>query len=331
MDKSHIFFDSNVELALKKHRKTVFIRNFFFTSVISILSVLCIIFSLAIEKPQILNLYKAQPSSTPKQASVNSSQIRIEASRVANSLSLPTIPPASATTLTASKAKQPAKSQEYNPKTTATKTAVKPATTKPTIKTTAKTTPAKTASSKTKKPLGGGDTAPVAMDVKHAMDESLPVAKLDPKPASAQYGIPEYWPLPVPVSDPYGYRAWRGRFHSGIDLTAPEGTPICAAGAGKIIRAEWYCGYGNCVDIEHASGYITRYGHLSSYYVKLGQWVDEGEWIGGVGNTGNSSCDHLHFEVFLNSRTINPESLRWLNKVTALSNGIIIASVACPI
>lgn len=332
MDKTHLFFDPDAALALEKSRRAEHIRNLSFSSAISILSILCIIFSLVTQKPEIQNLDAAQSAATPRQASVNLSQIQKEASFVANSMTLPIIPE-SVTTLTAIKAKEPPKSQEYKPKIAAAKTADKPAkqaAVKPAIKTTAKTTPPKTAAATPKKPLGG-DTAPVAMDTKHAMDENLPVAKLDPKPASAQYGIPEYWPLPVPVSDPYGYRAWRGRFHSGIDLTAPEGTPICAAGAGKVIRAEWYCGYGNCVDIEHASGYITRYGHLSSYYVKLGQWVDEGEWIGGVGNTGNSSCDHLHFEVFSNGHTINPESLRWLNKTTAFGTGIIVASVAIPI
>lgn len=331
MDKTHLFFDPDAALALEKSRRAAHIRNLLFSSAISILSILCIIFSLVTQKPQIVNPDAVKSNTSPKQTSLNLSQIQKEASFVASSMSLPAIPAQEATQMTATKAKEPPKSQEYKPKVASAKTAEKPAASKPVTKTTAKTTTPKTTTATAKKQLGGGDTAPVAMDTKHAMDENLPVAKLDPKPASAQYGIPEYWPLPVPVSDSYGYRPWRGRFHSGIDLTAPEGTPICAAGAGKVIRAEWYCGYGNCVDIEHASGYITRYGHLSSYYVKLGQWVDEGEWIGGVGNTGNSSCDHLHFEVFLNGRTINPESLRWLNKTTVFGAGIIVASVAIPI
>ncbi len=339
MDKTHIFFDPDAAVALEKSKRAAYIRNLLFVSAISTLSILCIIFSFLAPKPQIQALDAAQSSTQPKQASIDRTQIQKEASFIADSLSLPTIP-AQAVMLTTSKAKEPPKSQAYQAKSASAKpepnpaTPAKPAASKPAPKTTAKAAPkttSKTASATAKKQQGGGDTAPVAMDTRHALDENLPVAKLDPKPASAQYGIPEYWPLPVPVSDCYGYRPWRGRFHSGIDLTADAGTPICAAGAGKVIRAEWYCGYGNCVDIEHASGYITRYGHLSSYYVKLGQWVDEGEWIGGVGNTGNSSCDHLHFEVFLNGRTINPESLRWLNKVTAFGPGIIVASVAYPI
>lgn len=143
------------------------------------------------------------------------------------------------------------------------------------------------------------------------VDESIPIAALPSRPPDANYGIPENWPMDSPVSAPYGYLPERGRFHAGVDLEAPLGTPIEAAGAGKVIRAEWYAGYGMCVDIEHANGYVTRYGHFSEIYVKKGQWVSAGDWIGACGSTGNSTCPHLHFEVYKNGSSTDPERINW--------------------
>jgi len=159
----------------------------------------------------------------------------------------------------------------------------------------------------------GGDVQPVSMDLNN---EYLPVTagEIDP---NGNYGIPEYWPIQgVRVSSPYGYLKSRGRFHAGVDLVADKGTPICSAGAGKVIRAAWFAGYGNCVDIQHSSGYITRYGHLSGYFVKKGDFVNAGVWIGACGSTGRSSCPHLHFEVHKNGKSMNPEhsSLHWTGK-----------------
>lgn len=329
MEKSHLFFDKDAANATKKTQKAAHIRILLFSTIIPTLSILSIFCSFLFPKELKTSQISASLTFSSSKPNIDQAQITKEARLIADSLSVPIIKGIPA--LSVAKAKEPPRTQEMTAKPASSKTASNSTSNKVSqTKQAVKKPAAKVGAAKPKKPLGG-DTAPVAMNTKHAMDENLPVAKLDPKPASAQYGIPEYWPLPVPVSDPYGYRAWRGRVHSGIDLTADAGTPICAAGAGKIIRAEWYCGYGNCIDIEHASGYITRYGHLSSYYVKVGQWVDEGEWIGGVGTTGNSSCNHLHYEVFLNGRTINPESLRYINKVTSTGPSMIFASISFPI
>ncbi|MEZ4812752.1 MAG: M23 family metallopeptidase [Caldisericia bacterium] len=159
----------------------------------------------------------------------------------------------------------------------------------------------------------GGDVQKVEIDLN---DEYLPVNPEDLDP-TGNYGIPEYWPIQgISVSSKYGYLPERGRFHAGIDLVADSGTPICAAGAGKVIRASWFAGYGHCIDIQHSSGYITRYGHLSGYFVKVGDFVNVGDWIGSCGSTGRSSCPHLHFEVHKNGRSMNPESssLHWAGK-----------------
>ncbi len=200
--------------------------------------------------------------------------------------------------LTPTKTTQPTKT----PAKTITKTPTKPKTT------------TQAAAKTTQKTAQGGDNLPVKTRDLGKVDENLPAAKLDPMPVNANFGIPEYWPLPVKVSDPYGYLPWRGRFHAGIDLTAPCDSLILAAGNGKVIRAEWYAGYGKCIDIQHASGYITRYAHLTDYLVKVGDFVEAGEWIGKVGSTGNSSCCHLHFEVHFNGHTVDPESIHWLNR-----------------
>lgn len=79
-----------------------------------------------------------------------------------------------------------------------------------------------------------------------------------------------------------------------------------ATAAGTVIRAEYYAGYGNCVDIDHGNGVISRYGHLSKINVSLGQSVSQGEVIALSGNTGNSTGPHLHFELRMNGEAVNP-------------------------
>lgn len=86
--------------------------------------------------------------------------------------------------------------------------------------------------------------------------------------------------------------------HKGLDLAAPTGTPVVAAGAGKVVHAGWAKGYGWSVYIKHPNGYVTRYAHLYKRpQVRVGQSVAGGQKIGGVGATGNASGPHLHFEV----------------------------------
>ena len=105
----------------------------------------------------------------------------------------------------------------------------------------------------------------------------------------------------------YGYGGYYG--HSGIDITAPYGTPIYAAESGTGILAQWYYGYGNCVMIQHANGMVTVYGHASYLHVYAGQQVTMGELIADVGSTGQSTANHCHFEVRLNGQNgqkVNP-------------------------
>ena len=97
------------------------------------------------------------------------------------------------------------------------------------------------------------------------------------------------------------------KLHTGMDFTAPKGTPIYATGDGKIEKVRRSRkGYGNHVIINHGYGYQTLYAHMSKYIVKKGQKVKRGEVIGYVGSTGTSVAPHLHYEVMKNKRKINP-------------------------
>ncbi len=96
------------------------------------------------------------------------------------------------------------------------------------------------------------------------------------------------------------------RMHSGIDLAAPTGSPVFAPGAGVVSAASWNGGYGLFVAIDHGNGTQTRYGHLSRIAVVPGQQLRGGEVIGHVGSTGRSTGAHLHYEVRIGGRAINP-------------------------
>jgi len=106
------------------------------------------------------------------------------------------------------------------------------------------------------------------------------------------------------LSSTFGYR-W-GRMHEGVDLACATGTPIHASDGGTIIRAGWYSGYGECVEISHGNGYVTRYGHCSKILVSTGDKVYQGQTIALVGNTGNSYGSHCHFEIRINGSARNP-------------------------
>ncbi len=97
------------------------------------------------------------------------------------------------------------------------------------------------------------------------------------------------------------------RMHTGVDFTAPIGTPIYATGNGVIIRAERNnYGYGRMVVIDHGYGYTSLYAHMDEINVRRGQRVQRGEVIGKVGNTGTSTAPHLHYEIHRNDRPVNP-------------------------
>lgn len=131
--------------------------------------------------------------------------------------------------------------------------------------------------------------------------------------ATSIAAAPDAWLLPMTdytLSSEYGWR-W-GRMHAGIDLAAPQGTPIHAMNAGTVVLSGWYAGYGYAVIIDHGNGVESLYGHSSQLLVSEGQEVAAGERIALVGNTGYSFGPHLHLEVHVDG--VPHEPLGWLNE-----------------
>ena len=96
------------------------------------------------------------------------------------------------------------------------------------------------------------------------------------------------------------------KFHAGMDFSANIGTPVYATGNGVVKKAGWQSGYGKIIIINHGFGYETWYAHLNKYNVRVGQKVVRGEVIGEVGNTGKSTGPHLHYEVHVKGKVVNP-------------------------
>ena len=118
------------------------------------------------------------------------------------------------------------------------------------------------------------------------------------------------------LSSPFGMRKHPidgfNKMHRGTDFAAPMGTPIMASGSGTIKKAGWCGGGGNCVVIRHNSTYQTVYAHMSKFAkgIKKGVRVKQGQTIGYVGSTGKSTGPHLHYEVIVNGKKINSQTLK---------------------
>jgi murein DD-endopeptidase MepM/ murein hydrolase activator NlpD len=117
---------------------------------------------------------------------------------------------------------------------------------------------------------------------------------------------------PVPNSESSGF-GWRDdpfrhrpKFHAGTDFRGKHGTPVHAAGDGVVRLARWYGGYGNLIQIDHGGGVVTAYAHLQRFLVKPDQVVIAGQAIGRMGATGHTTGPHLHFEVRIDGRPVDP-------------------------
>jgi hypothetical protein len=145
--------------------------------------------------------------------------------------------------------------------------------------------------------------APPATDSITGPPAPLPAAPGPPvvaaRPALTTSGLT--WPIHGTVAQEFGHNG-----HPGIDIDAPYGTPIHAAGNGVVIWAGWQGGYGNFVLIDHGRGLVTGYGHQSRIAVTRGQTVTQGDVIGYEGSTGYSTGPHVHFEVRINNVPHNP-------------------------
>ena len=133
---------------------------------------------------------------------------------------------------------------------------------------------------------------------------------VEPVTPGLQSGFSPIWPLPGvgvgSITGHFGDMYFNGP-HNGLDIGAGYGTPIVAAQAGEVISAQYHWSWGNNVLIWHNETFSTRYAHMSSIAVSAGQYVEQGQIIGYVGSTGDSTGNHLHFEVYYGGSRVDPD------------------------
>ena len=138
----------------------------------------------------------------------------------------------------------------------------------------------------------------------------LKVAQVFEKNKTSLLSTPLIWPVEGKISSAYGWRkspfTGKREFHKGIDIVTHRHTPIKATADGKVVFAGRRQGYGLSVVISHKCGYRTVYGHLSKVKVQSGSKIKRGEVIGLLGNTGRSTGPHLHYEILVNKKQVNP-------------------------
>jgi murein DD-endopeptidase MepM/ murein hydrolase activator NlpD len=177
---------------------------------------------------------------------------------------------------------------------------------------------------------GDGPGAPVSPDAARALEQlrvveaetsaaadSLAVltALLQERPFGATHDVPSTWPVRGDVTSAFGARPspWDGtrELHPGIDIAAGYGTPVTASAAGEVLLAGRDAGYGGLVIVSHGDDVDTFYGHLSAIYVREGDRVRRGQTLGAVGASGRATGAHLHYEVRVRNRPVDPR--RYLN------------------
>ncbi len=123
--------------------------------------------------------------------------------------------------------------------------------------------------------------------------------------------IPSMWSHLGKINNEFGFRrnpfgGSRYEFHAGMDIDGERGDAVVAPANGVIVKAGYQGGYGNMIEVDHGNGLTTRYGHLSKIEIQVGDTVNRGQIIGYVGSTGRSTGPHLHYELRLNDKAINP-------------------------
>lgn len=144
------------------------------------------------------------------------------------------------------------------------------------------------------RPASGGSCAPVSAELRRSRQER----------ARSEADVAFEWPLRGPLTTCFGER--HSRPHEGIDIQVPEGTPVRAAEAGRVIYSDRMGAYGNLVVVKHAGGYTTLYAHNRRNRVSKGDFVEKGEVIADSGATGNATGPHLHFELRRERRPEDP-------------------------
>lgn len=161
----------------------------------------------------------------------------------------------------------------------------------------------------------GGPATSLDMDVEPVIEESdmenrMRVIQTTSNPVF----LPTIWAHLGKINNEYGFRRnpFGGRsyeFHSGMDIDGNRGDNVLAPANGIVTKAGWQGGYGNLIEIDHGNGLTTRYGHLSQGNVQTGDTVQRGQLIGLIGSTGRSTGPHLHYELRMNDKPINPRRL----------------------
>lgn len=155
-------------------------------------------------------------------------------------------------------------------------------------------------------PLGGGTSLTRIPGIDTTLDASV---------------APSLWPVMGPITSSFGQREdpvlgnGEGEFHKGIDIAAPQGTPIHATADGVVLTAGLGNGYGREVVLDHGHGLKTLYGHMSGFNVVAGQTVFRGQIIGYVGHSGRTTGNHVHYEVKIHDASVNPH--RYLRSTIA--------------
>ncbi len=140
-----------------------------------------------------------------------------------------------------------------------------------------------------------------------AMEGQLRLIETTSNPAF----LPTMWAHLGKINNEFGFRRnpFGGRtyeFHAGMDIGGERGDFVVAPANGIVLNADWQGGYGNMIEIDHGNGLTTRYGHLSRIGVQIGDTIQRGQPIGLIGSTGRSTGPHLHYELRLNDKPINP-------------------------
>lgn len=158
----------------------------------------------------------------------------------------------------------------------------------------------------------GGPTSDFQLTIESESEESemeqqLRVIETTSNPAF----LPTIWSHLGKINNEYGFRRnpFGGRsyeFHAGMDIEGDRGDIVVAPANGKVVKAGWQGGYGNLIEIDHGNGLSTRYGHLSKIEIQVGDTLQRGQLIGLIGSTGRSTGPHLHYELRLGEKSINP-------------------------
>jgi murein DD-endopeptidase MepM/ murein hydrolase activator NlpD len=128
---------------------------------------------------------------------------------------------------------------------------------------------------------------------------------------SYERALPRAWPMEERIlTSGFGWRrspfTHQWKFHAGLDLSAPKGTPVLSPGRGTVVTAGWRGGYGRTLEIDHGFGIMTRYGHNARLLVAEGEAVQRGQPIATVGMTGNTTGPHLHYEIHVDGVPVDP-------------------------